>query len=65
MHNVRKSIAVLAAGVLVVVTWSVWARPDDGRFQNLDAVIEHYDQQFNLSLSPQERKELVEFVKSL
>lgn len=37
----------------------------DGRFQTLDDVIQHYNQQFNLGLSPQERKELVEFLKSL
>src|SRR5499425_1802371 len=37
----------------------------DGRFQTLDDVIQHYNQQFNLGLSSQERKELVEFLKSL
>ena len=48
----------------------LWSRQSrgfyhDGRFQTLDEVIQHYDQQFNLGLSPQERKELIEFVKSL
>ena len=37
----------------------------DGRFQTLDEVIQHYDLHLNLGLSPQEKKELVEFVKSL
>jgi hypothetical protein len=27
MHNVKKSAALLAASMLVVVAWSVWARP--------------------------------------
>jgi hypothetical protein len=27
MHNVRKSAAVLAGGVLVVMAWSLWAKP--------------------------------------
>ena len=48
----------------------LWSRQSrgfyhDGRFQTLDEVIQHYDQHLNLGLSPQERKELVEFVKSL
>ena len=48
----------------------LWSRQSrgfyhDGRFQTLDDVMQHYDQQFNLGLSPQEKKELVEFVKSL
>jgi hypothetical protein len=37
----------------------------DGRFQTLDAVIAHYDQHMKLGLSGQEKKELVEFLKSL
>ena len=48
----------------------LWSRQSrgfyhDGRFQTLDEVIQHYDQNFNLGLSPQERKELIEFMKSL
>jgi hypothetical protein len=48
----------------------LWSRQSrgfyhDGRFQTLDEVIQHYDQHLNLGLSPQERKDLVEFVKSL
>jgi len=48
----------------------LWSRQSrgfyhDGRFQTLDEVIQHYDQHLNLELSPQERKDLVEFVKSL
>jgi hypothetical protein len=37
----------------------------DGRFQTLDEVVSHYDQHSKLQLSEQERKELVEFLKSL
>jgi hypothetical protein len=37
----------------------------DGRFKTLDEVIQHYDQHLNLGLSLQEKKALVEFVKSL
>src|SRR5579864_8915619 len=37
----------------------------DGRFQTLDEVVEHYDQLSKLGLSEAERKELVEFLKSL
>ena len=37
----------------------------DGRFQTLDEVVSHYDQHFKLQLSEKERKELVEFLKSL
>ena len=48
----------------------LWSRQSrgffhDGRFQTLDEVIQHYNQNLNLELSPQERKDLVEFVKSL
>ncbi len=37
----------------------------DGRFQTLDDVVVHYDQHFKLSLTSQEKKDLVEFLKSL
>ncbi|HKF21699.1 MAG TPA: hypothetical protein VKE93_09025 [Candidatus Angelobacter sp.] len=37
----------------------------DGRFATLDAVVDHYDQLKNLGLSEQEKKQLVEFLKSL
>lgn len=37
----------------------------DGRFQTLDDVVSHYDQHLKLQLSEKERKELVEFLKSL
>jgi len=37
----------------------------DGRFQTLDEVITHYDQHSKLGLTPQEKKELAEFLKSL
>jgi len=48
----------------------LWSRQSrgfyhDGRFQTLDEVIQHYDLHLNLGLSPQEKKELVELVKSL
>jgi hypothetical protein len=37
----------------------------DGRFQTLDEVVQHYDQLLALALSAQEKKELVEYLKSL
>jgi hypothetical protein len=37
----------------------------DGRFADLGAVIEHYNQVFNLNLSEQAKKDLVEYLKSL
>jgi hypothetical protein len=37
----------------------------DGRFQTLHEVVSHYDQHLKLQLSEKERKELVEFLKSL
>jgi len=37
----------------------------DGRFATLAAVVDHYDVQFGLHLSPQEKKDLVEYLKSL
>jgi hypothetical protein len=48
----------------------LWSRQSrgfyhDGRFKTLDEVIQHYDQHLNLGLSLQEKKALVEFVKSL
>jgi len=48
----------------------LWSRQSrgfyhDGRFQTLNEVVQHYDEQFKLGLSAQERKELVEFLKSL
>jgi hypothetical protein len=36
----------------------------DGRFQNLAAVVDHYDSCFQLGLSAQEKSDLVEFLKS-
>jgi cytochrome c553 len=36
----------------------------DGRFQNLAAVVDHYDTCFGLGLSAQEKSDLVEFLKS-
>jgi hypothetical protein len=48
----------------------LWSRQNrgfyhDGRFQTLDDVINHYDQHMNLGLTKEEKKDLVEFVKSL
>ena len=48
----------------------LWSRQSrgfyhDGRFQTLDDVINHYDQHMNLGLTKGEKKDLVEFVKSL
>src|SRR6476660_6860388 len=37
----------------------------DGRFASLDEVIAHYDQHSKLALTEQEKKDLVEFLKSL
>ena len=37
----------------------------DGRFETLDDVIDHYDDHFNLLLTPGERRDLVEYLKSL
>ena len=36
-----------------------------GRFPNLRAVVEHYNQVFNLNLSEQAKKDLIEYPKSL
>jgi len=37
----------------------------DGRFATLADVVEHYDQQFTLGLQPQEKADLVQYLKSL
>jgi len=37
----------------------------DGRFANLQEVIEHYDQHFGLKLAPAEKSDLAEYLKSL
>jgi hypothetical protein len=37
----------------------------DGRFTNLLEVVNHYDQTFTLNLSPDEKNDLVEYLKSL
>jgi len=37
----------------------------DGRFATLDDVVGHYDAHFGLGLAPEQRTELVEFLKSL
>ncbi len=37
----------------------------DGRFADLSAVVEHYNQHFGLSLAPAEKTDLVEYLKSL
>ena len=36
----------------------------DGRFQNLAAVVDHYDSCFRIGLSSQQKSDLVEFLKS-
>jgi hypothetical protein len=41
------------------------ALPHDGRFPTLDAVIAHYDSFFALGLTPSEKRDLAEFLKSL
>jgi hypothetical protein len=37
----------------------------DGRFETLAAVVDHYDQFLGLALSPEEKADLIEFLKSL
>jgi cytochrome c peroxidase len=37
----------------------------DGRFPNLRAVVDHYDRAFNLNLSEQQKRDLIEYLKSL
>ena len=46
----------------------IWQHPPyfhDGSAPDLPAVVDHYDQQFGLSLSAQDKADLVEFLKSL
>jgi hypothetical protein len=48
----------------------LWSRQSrgfyhDGRFQNLDAVVQHYNEHLNLQLTDQESEDLVDFLKSL
>jgi hypothetical protein len=37
----------------------------DGRFANLDQVIDHYDTLLGLKLTDQEKRDLVQYLKSL
>jgi cytochrome c peroxidase len=37
----------------------------DGRFATLDAVVNHYDDHFDLNLTPEQKRELIEYLKSL
>jgi hypothetical protein len=37
----------------------------DGRFADLGAVVDHYNQFFGLNLTPQEKNDLIEYLKSL
>jgi mono/diheme cytochrome c family protein len=37
----------------------------DGRFANLRAVVDHYDGTFNLNLTDRQKRELIEYLKSL
>jgi hypothetical protein len=37
----------------------------DGRFATLDAVVNHYDEHLSLKLTPAQKRELVEYLKSL
>jgi len=48
----------------------LWTHADggfyhDGRFETLEAVVEHYDEHFNLNLTEREVGDLVEYLKSL
>jgi len=38
---------------------------DDGRFATLLDVVNHYNDHFNLGLTPQEKSDIVEYLKSL
>jgi cytochrome c peroxidase len=37
----------------------------DGRFATLGAVVDHYDRFFELGLTPREKRDLVQYLKSL
>jgi cytochrome c peroxidase len=37
----------------------------DGRFADLAAVVEHYNRHFNLDLTEQDKRDLMEYLKSL
>ena len=37
----------------------------DGRFADLRAVVDHYDRTFSLNLSERQKRELIEYLKSL
>jgi mono/diheme cytochrome c family protein len=37
----------------------------DGRFATLDAVVDHYNDHFKLGLTPEQKRQLVEYLKSL
>ena len=37
----------------------------DGRFENLAAVVGHYNQALNIALTEEEKKDLVEYLKSI
>jgi mono/diheme cytochrome c family protein len=37
----------------------------DGRFADLDAVVNHYDTHFKLKLTPDQKRDLIEYLKSL
>jgi len=37
----------------------------DGRFADLTAVVEHYNQFFKLALTDTEKRDLIEYLKSL
>src|SRR5262249_139798 len=37
----------------------------DGRFVTLDDVVAHYDSRFKLGLTPEQKRDLVEYLKSL
>jgi hypothetical protein len=46
----------------------LWQHPPyfhDGSAPDLPAVVEHYDQRFGLSLTPEQKRDLVEYLKSL
>jgi hypothetical protein len=37
----------------------------DGRFATLDAVVDHYDRHFRLKLTAEQKRDLIEYLKSI
>jgi hypothetical protein len=68
--NIRIDVRVLAFISVGTPLRGLWSHQKggfyhDGRFQSLEEVLARYDQHLKLRLNPQEKKDLVEFLKSL